>query len=100
MSDAGSQQSPAAVDPVGVTPRPELPVAWMADEAGSDKAILAAVTVAAESVVRRELGGCEITQVWSEPHCVLFRLADGRTGSIEVQVNWDAIVKTLGRCPK
>ena len=37
------------------------------------------------------LGGHDIRQVWSEPHCVRFRLQDGRTGSVEVLINWDVV---------
>jgi len=41
------------------------------------------------------LGGRDIRQIWAEPHRILFRLADGRSGSMEVLVNWDVVNDTL-----
>ncbi len=43
----------------------------------------------AAELVRGALGGHGIRQVWTDHDRILFRLADGRTGDVELLVNWD-----------
>lgn len=43
----------------------------------------------AADLVRGALGGHEIRQVWTDHDRILFLLSDGRTGDIELLVNWD-----------
>ena len=43
----------------------------------------------AGNLVRGALGGHEIRQVWTDHDRILFRLGDGRTGDVELLVNWD-----------
>jgi hypothetical protein len=47
-------------------------------------------------IIRREIGRDEVKQIWSEPDRILFRLADGRTGDVEVVVNWDIECPSTG----
>lgn len=41
------------------------------------------------------IGGHDICEVWAEPNCILFRLVDGRRGSVEVLVNSDVVYDAL-----
>ena len=41
-------------------------------------------------LLRGALGGHEIRQVWTDHDRILFRLANGRTGDVEIVLNWDA----------
>ena len=53
----------------------------------------------AAHVVRSHLAGQRVRQVWTTmPGRVLFRLADGRTGDIEVLVNWDVGTALASPC--
>jgi hypothetical protein len=47
--------------------------------------------------VRGALDGYEIRQIWTEPNRILFRLADGRTGDVENQVNFDVLCEPTSR---
>ena len=40
-------------------------------------------------LVLRELRSHQVTYIWPEQHRILFRTGDGRTGDIELLVNWD-----------
>jgi hypothetical protein len=42
-------------------------------------------------LVHREVGTHDIHQVWTEDHRIRFRERDGRTGDVEVLVNWDVV---------
>jgi len=53
------------------------------------------LAVEAGRIVRCELTGHNIRQIWTEGSRILFQLTDGRTGDVEVFVNWD-----VGLAPK
>jgi hypothetical protein len=52
-------------------------------------ALLDQLVQEAACIVRRELGGHDICQIWADQNRILFRLTDGRTGDVEVAANWD-----------
>ena len=45
----------------------------------------------AARLVRGHLAGLGLQQLWSETDRIRFRLRDGRTGDVEVFVNWDVV---------
>ena len=42
-------------------------------------------------LVERQMPSQAIAHVWPEQDRVLFRTADGRTGDVELLVNWDVV---------
>jgi hypothetical protein len=40
-------------------------------------------------LAQEALGSHDIHQIWTDKHCIRFRLGDGRTGDVELVVNWD-----------
>jgi hypothetical protein len=46
---------------------------------------------AALALLARQLPSQPIANLWTEPHRIAFLTADGRTGDVEVLVNWDVV---------
>ena len=51
---------------------------------------------AAQCLLLRQLPSEPIAYVWPEHHRILFRTGDGRTGDVELLVNWDVPIAQNG----